>query len=137
MDPLSITAGVIAVLDLCGKVIGYIATAKGATKDRSQLKAEILSCQILLEALRDEINASDGGGDWADVIRTLEGDGAPLNVLEEMLGLLVFKLGPKTNLQNVAKILTWPFKEKEVSKILQVIEHQKSSLTLALENNNR
>jgi len=137
MDPLSIIASVITVLDLCGKVIGYIATAKGATKDRSRLKAEILSCQSLLEALKDETEDSDGSDDWANIIKTLEGAGAPLNVLEETLGLLVLKLGPKKNLQKVVKVLMWPFEEKDVSKVLEVIERQKSSLIVALENNNR
>jgi hypothetical protein len=137
MDPLSITTSVIAVLDLCKKVIDYIATAKGATKDRSQLQAEILSCQTFLEALKDPPEDSDGRNDWANIIKTLEGVGAPLNVLEETLGLLVLKLGPKKNVRKVVKVLTWPFEEKEVSKILKVVERQKSSLSLALENNNR
>ena len=137
MDPLSVTASIIAVIGLCGQVIGYIAAAKGATKDRSQLKAEILSCQSLLEALKDETEDSDDSDDWANIIKTLEGLGAPLNVLEETLGLLALKLGPKKNLQKAVKVLTWPFEAKEVSKILEVIERQKSSLSLALENNNR
>jgi len=100
-----------SLIELCVKVAKYIAEAKGATKDRTILKAEILACQSLLQGLEDEYNGANGK-EWANTMETLKGAGAPLTILGETLGLLAKKLTKTTILTS----LNWPFQESESRK---------------------
>ena len=137
MDPLSVTASIVTLIELCSRVTDYIASAKDAKRDRIRLKGEIRSCQELLEALKEEVDDSATGNDWQDTMAALSGDDAPLSILGETLKVLSLKLAPRRKLQAAAKAMMWPFEEKDVSKILAIIERQKLSISLALENNNR
>jgi hypothetical protein len=52
MDPLSITASIIAVLQLTGKLISYLSDVKNAPKDRIQCALEVSNLRNLLLTLR-------------------------------------------------------------------------------------
>jgi hypothetical protein len=57
MDPLSITASTIAIIQISSDIIGYINGATKATKEQRQLRKEIQSYKFILQQLNDE--ASD------------------------------------------------------------------------------
>jgi hypothetical protein len=57
MDPLSITASTIAIIQISSDIIGYINGATKATKEQKQLRKEIQSYEFILQQLNDE--ASD------------------------------------------------------------------------------
>jgi hypothetical protein len=52
MDPLSVTASIIAVLQLSAKVLAYLNDVKDASKDRAQCEIETLNLYSLLLNLR-------------------------------------------------------------------------------------
>ncbi|KAF9876201.1 hypothetical protein CkaCkLH20_06144 [Colletotrichum karsti] len=133
MEAIGLTASLIAILELCGKTILYIQTAKGGSKQKAQLMTEIQSLQLVTGQLHD---VSDDDG-WKRTMEILAEPGAPLKLLEETLRSLVQKLGSNAGLRRGLDVVLWPFQEKEVNSILAMIERQKASLSLALENNSR
>ncbi|KAF3801943.1 hypothetical protein GCG54_00015165 [Colletotrichum gloeosporioides] len=132
-EAIGLAASLIAILELSVKSIGYIQAAKGATKERAQLTAEIQFCQVIVGGLRD---VSDNAG-WQKTMEVLIRPGAPLKLLEETLRHLVQKLSPPPGLRQRLHVLKWPFEEKEIKSILGMMGRQKQSLSLALDNNSR
>ncbi|RYP23580.1 hypothetical protein DL767_008772 [Monosporascus sp. MG133] len=137
MDPLSITASIIAVLQLSSKVAEYVSTAAGATKQRKCVREGIRACEQILQQLKDEADDSDEGKAWSDTVKTLEAPGAPLGRLAVALTALKIRLEPKKGVDKAFAKLKWPFDEKEVEKIIAAIDREKSLLGLALANDSR
>lgn len=63
-DPLSVTASVIAVLQLAATATQYLKDVKHGSADRTKLRDELRSATCLLEMLRDRLDDSD------DIIET-------------------------------------------------------------------
>ena len=137
-DPLSITASIIAILQLTQQVIQYVVDAKDAGDDRNRLLNEITSAHGFLFVLKDK--AEKFGIRWDDTfyvnMRTLNGPTGPLEQYKLALQRLVAKLMPQKGLKKFGQILGWPFEKKEIMEILDTIERQKSLFSLALQNDN-
>ncbi|KAH3996839.1 hypothetical protein HBI38_155770 [Parastagonospora nodorum] len=121
-------ASIVAVLQVSEKVIGYIRSASGATEDRKRLRALVRACSNILLTIRDGIEDSEEGQAWAGTVRLLA---SPLSRLQTALELAAIKLQTRDCTKEKFK---WPFKEKEVQKLIEAIESEKSLLILALEN---
>jgi hypothetical protein len=138
MDPLSVTASIIAVLQLSGTVLKYLVDVKDASADRKSLIREISSTRGILSDLNEIVDGARVSDEtWSATIRSLEDPDGLLIVLKTTLTQLATTLGGSasaTGIQKVANSLRWSFKQSEVEKILRVIERQKSTLSLALEN---
>ncbi|KAI8155549.1 hypothetical protein K4K49_006718 [Colletotrichum sp. SAR 10_70] len=137
-EAIGLTASLIAISELCVKSIALYRTVKDATKDRARLAAEIQFCKALI----DELQNASAEDVWKATMEVLVGDGGPLKLLEETLLSLHQKLTPREaspskGFRHGLKVLKWPFEEKEIKKILDMIERQKASLSLALDNNSR
>jgi len=137
MDPLNTTASVITVLQLFSKVVQYIKSAAGATKQRKGLRDELRQCENILQYLKDEADDSEEGKAWSETIKALEAPGAPLHRLSVALQEIGAKLQPKEGLRKALASLEWPFNEKAIKEIYATIEQEKSLLELALANNSR
>lgn len=145
-DPLSISASIVAVLQLTSVVAKYLKDVKGGAGYRLRLRDEIRGAVALLEMLKDRIEDEDdddegdrdgGGGDmsaWRESVQQLAVPDGPLDQFKKSLERLVKKLVPAGTFQIMKKSLTWPFDKKDVDEILQSIERQKSLFSLALEN---
>ncbi|OBT86395.1 hypothetical protein VE02_05285 [Pseudogymnoascus sp. 03VT05] len=121
-DPLSATASIIAVLQLSSTVLRYLVDVKEASADRKSLIHEISSTRGILSTLNETVVDARVG---------------PLNVLTTTLQSLATTLKDSalaTGIRKTVDSLRWPFKQGEVDKILRVIERQKSTLSLALDN---
>ncbi|KAK4216221.1 ankyrin repeat-containing domain protein [Rhypophila decipiens] len=143
MDPIGITASLLALIKLAGGVAQYIASAAGAPTARRKLREEIMACEHVLQDILYESNDFDGGENWKDTVNTLEGSNGPLERLLVALQAVEAKLRPKArsrrDIRNKLGLsrLAWPFSEKEVQQLLDTIEREKSLLILALENDCR
>lgn len=137
-DPLSVTTSIIAVLQLSSTVLRYLVDAKDASADRKSLIREISSTSGILSTLNETVDdARVSNKTWSTTIRSLEDLDGPLSVLTTTLKQLATALkgsASATGIKKAANSLRWPFKQSEVEKILRVIERQKSTLSLALEN---
>lgn len=131
MDPLSISASVIAVLQLTGTVIGYIKETSDGGEDRKRILDEAHSIHYILFLLKDEIERQQREDAWSDTVRFLK---APLEHFKSALERLVEILKPAKGLKKVGKTLSWPFRKEEVEEILSTVERHKSLFLLVLEN---
>ena len=130
MDPLSITTGIIAVLQLASSVVSYLGAVKDASDDRQRLIAEIGSITGFLFLLKEGSNKS------SDALNSLCAPNGPLDMLKGALTELATKLRPAEGLKKAGKSLLWPFQKSEVNNLLQRIERLKGMFMLALQNDN-
>jgi NACHT domain len=134
MDPLSITASTIAIIQISSDIVSYINGAAGSMKERKRLRNEVRSCEFILQCLSDEVSDAEEGNTWSATIKALEGPDAPLGRLRDALTAVKAKLEPKKGLKNAFSTLKWPFDEKEIEKTISTIEREKNLLGLALTN---
>ncbi|KAL8792011.1 MAG: hypothetical protein Q9195_005352 [Heterodermia aff. obscurata] len=131
MDPLSITSGIIAVLQLASSVVSYLGAVKDASDDRQRLIAEIGSITGFLYLLKEESKES------SDTLNSLCVANGPLDMFKSALNELASKLRPADGgLKKAGKSLLWPFHKSEVNNLLHRIERLKGMFILALQNDN-
>ncbi|KAF5536011.1 heterokaryon incompatibility protein het-E-1 [Fusarium napiforme] len=107
------------------------------------------SCEALLMRLRDYSKGTDGpeiedwdadqtktdsAQTWSVKVRALESDNAPLYRLYKILDAVKTKLqsGHGSGLQKVKAALKWPFDEKEVAKLVDAFQGERSLLHFAM-----
>ena len=117
MDPLSISASIIAIIQISSDIVSYVNGATGATKERKRLRDEVWACEFILQRLNDEVSDAEEGHTWSETIKALEGPDAPLGRLRDALSIVKAKLEPKKGLKNAFSTLKWPFDEKEIEKL--------------------
>ncbi|CAN9399551.1 unnamed protein product [Alternaria alternata] len=123
------TASIIAVTQLCEKVIKYIIAVSGAKDEKARLRSKIRGCSSLLLQLQDEAADSEEVEEWT---KTLELLSAPLARLHEALSLTAVALSSR---DGVREKLQWPFKEKDVGMLVEAIDSEMAMLSLALDGN--
>ena len=133
MDPLSITASVIAVLDLTAKVVSYLYTFKNASKDQKRYAVEASALFHLLTNLKIHIDEATPTDPWYANIRALGSENGPLSQYKDALERLADRIIPKDGGSKAAAPLLWPFSKSEVAEIFTVIERLKSLTSIALE----
>lgn len=133
-DPLSISASIIAVLQLSGTVIEYLNDVKGASEDRYRLLNEVTSISGLLYFLKDRATQSQYGDSWSTTLASLNTPKGPLEQFKSALERLTLKLAPVEGWRKGGKALAWPFRKEEIKEILSAIERHKSLFSLALQN---
>ena len=129
-DPLSITASIVAVIQISSVVLKSLGDIKDTTHDLRRLRTEIDNLQsVLLPALdrltkvREEKPAT---------VQLLSARG-PLEEFRMLLEHLKKKLAPVAGLNKARRAVTWQFQKGEVISILGTIERQKSLFVLALQ----
>ena len=149
-DPLSISASILSILDLAGKVIGYLRMAKGASSERGRLLTELAGLRGILELLNDQASdatiglsnlgspeaARDTNQDasWSLTVQSLTRHNGPLQEFKDLLELLYSQLQARQRLQKVKTAFIWPFKREHCMEIFRSLERYKSLFTLAIQN---
>lgn len=148
MDPLSITASLIAVLQISGALIStlyeYRASVKSASADAARIISELNGLRGVLESLLQAVEKESGNVSGGDVsgsrLATFQALAKPVGELEHCnadLEAVNLKLGgdgagSASGWRKVKRALEWPFKEKDVEKLLQSVQRAKSTMHLAL-----
>jgi len=135
MDPLSVTASIIAIVQLTNVVIGYLNDVKDASRDRARCAIEASNVSNLLITLKyrlDEASSNDG---WYREVQALATANGPIDQYRSALVQLQSKLTPTatSGLKKIGNALTWKFSKEEVTNILARIERLKSLTQIALE----
>lgn len=149
MDPLSVTASIIAVLQAANAIISiccdYSAAVQGASWELPKVTKEIRSLRDVLEllaALAKRVENADPSAEAKlPALKLLCEPGAgPLAMCKAELESLKTKLeppkwiGPITSKRTaLMQTLSWPLKEGEAKKMLQNMEPYKTTLNMALE----
>ncbi|KAK1752339.1 hypothetical protein QBC47DRAFT_69893 [Echria macrotheca] len=137
MDPLSAAASVAGIIQLSNKLIAFINSAVGASKERKALRERLRACEVILNQLKDESDDAEEGEAWSETIKILEAPGGPLGRLRAILQEMEAKLQPRTGLSKLSTSIAWPFQEKEIKEFQSNIDSEKALLTLALANDSR
>lgn len=133
MDPLSITASIIAVLQLSTKVLGYLNNVKDASKDCMQCAVEISNLYNLLFNLRVHLEEGSPDTPWYTDVRALYVENGPLDQFKQALETLQAKITDGGRLKKTGKAMLWKFKKEEVASILSRMERLKTLIEIALQ----
>ena len=138
VDPLSLAAGIIAVLDLSAKVVKYVKVVKDGSSERTQLLKDIINIQGSLYSLQSHVELSSPEDPWTRAVQELNKPGGPLEIYRAALERLLNKLDPplytkkRTVLKRVGSSMSWPFRTEEIVSILATIERQQRLFNLAI-----
>jgi hypothetical protein len=133
MDPLSITAGVIAVLQLTREVIDYLHDVKNAPKECRKCIVQAASLQSLLTEFRIHLEDATSTDPWYDSAQLLAVKNGPLDQYEHALKQLLSQVESRDGVDKAMKRLLWKFSKADVEGILQRMERLKSFLCIAVQ----
>jgi hypothetical protein len=129
-DPLSITASIVAVVQVSAIVLKCLGDLKDTPRDLRRLRTEIDNLQsILLPALERLTRPEE---EKLAMVQLLSAQG-PLEEFRMLLEHLEKKLAPVAGLNKARRAVTWQFQKGEIRDILGTIERQKSLFALALQ----
>jgi hypothetical protein len=137
MDPLSVTASAIAILQISGTIINlcynYRSRVKNAAKEASRIVNELNGFRSVIESLFVflEEDSENKSAQSSALGKLAQSGGALVRCINE-LKVLEEKLEPKEGWRAVKAAILWPLKESEVKKVLHDIESTKSIVQLAL-----
>lgn len=142
MDPLSIVASIIAVVQMADRVISlcrfYLELSRDAPSDLRVIMIETSALRTIL----DNIEFLVSKGHAPANLHTLDGDGGPIEgchkALDQLSGLFSSEYAHDSNRSKRRKVkatlatLAWPFKESTARKLLAEVVQHKTTLNLAL-----
>ena len=132
MDPLSVSASIIAVLQLTGTVLSYLNDVRNATKDQAHLAVEASNIYSLLTALRFRVEQSNSHDPWFTVVRNLGTENGPLDQVREALEQLASKTTASHGIKKLGKQLLWNIEKGKLEEVLRKIERVKLLVDIAL-----
>jgi hypothetical protein len=137
MDPLSVTASVIAVLQITNSVLVACYRLKEQIKEAENEISEIIDESDQLASILEAINEILKENPESEIVfasLAVEEDGkGPLMSIKAALLELNDKLAPLKK-RGIKSKLLWPFESKNFQKLLASIQNQKSTLLLALQS---
>jgi hypothetical protein len=133
MDPLSVTASVIAILQLTAEVVGYLYDVKDAPRECRQCTVEASNLQSLLANLRYHLEDATSNDPWYANVKELDVKNGLLDQYKQALEQLRSRVTSQDRVGKVKQRLLWKFSKAEVEGILQRMERLKSVVSVALE----
>jgi hypothetical protein len=130
-DPLSISASIVAVVQVSVAVVRYLGAVKDTSHDVDKLRTEIDSLQSVVHLALRRLERSEDSNLAPE--RLIEAQNGPLQELRVMLEDLEKRLAPTAGLRKARKAVTWPFRKSEIINIIDAIERQKSLFILMLQ----
>ncbi|KIW11643.1 hypothetical protein PV08_10945 [Exophiala spinifera] len=134
MDPLSMTASIVAVLQLTLTLASYINEAKNATAEQKKVAVEAGNLYALLTSLRFQVEEARSSDPWFNQVKLLGVPNGPLDQFKGVLESMVEQLSTSRKRDQVRSALLWKFTKKEVHDALARMERLKTLITCALAN---
>jgi hypothetical protein len=132
MDPISITASIIAILELTTTLMGYINDVRRATREQAKVAVEASNLYSLLINLRFRVEESRSNDPWFTQVKLLGRENGPLDQFKDVLEKMVEQISSSRKRDQVKSALTWKFTKSEVDNALQRMERLKSLIQCAL-----
>jgi len=132
MDPLSMTASIIAILQLTLSLTGYLNDVRNATPEQAKVAVEASNFYSLLTSLRFRVEASRSDDPWFNQVKMLGTKRGPLDQLKDTLETMVGKISSSRKRDQIKSALMWKFIKSEVEDALKRMERLKSLITYAL-----
>ena len=137
MDPLSITASIIAVIQLTGSVVSavynYRKDVKSAPEDAAIIVQDLIGFSQILEKLLHIIEQEKSTKQTRLAsLKDLVQPGGPLESCQKTLEHLNAKLQPENGWRAIKQSLIWPLKKDYIKKTLDEIATAKATIGVAL-----
>ena len=134
MDPLSITASVIAIVGLTTKLTGFLSEVKSASDQQRHLAIEASNLSFLLTSLRFRVDKAARADPWFHNVQMLASPDGPLDQLRATLENITSRLDLSSSHigDRLRSALLWPFSKSEIKDALVRIERLKSLISCAL-----
>lgn len=134
MDPLSITASILAILKLTESLTKFIIDTNRATNDQQKLAAEANSLTGLLIQLHCRVKEARSNDPWFNHAKFLVANNGPLEQFQHILEKIVQQTTSFSNRERLQAALTWKWTKSEVNDALNRIERLKTLINIALTN---
>lgn len=134
MDPLSLTASLIAVLELSSMLTSYIIDTRNATSEQAKVAVEASNLYSLLTTLRFRVEEARSDDPWFNQVKLLGTENGPLDQFKDVLETTVKHISSSTKRDQIKSALWWRFTKKEVDNALARMERLKSLVSCALTN---
>jgi hypothetical protein len=134
MDPLSVTASIIAVLQLTTVLTTYINDIRHATSDQKKVAVEASNLYGLLTNLRFRVDEARSDDTWFNQVKLLGVGNGPLEQFKHILEKMVEQITISGTRDRVKSALTWRWTKSEVDEALKQMERLKTLITIALTN---
>jgi hypothetical protein len=132
MDPLSMTASIIAILELTSSLTSYINDVRHATREQKRVAVEASNFYSLLTSLRFRVEEARADEPWFNQVKLLGIENGPLDQFKDALEKMVEQVPSSRKRDQVKSALTWKFTKVEVENTLWRMERLKSLVQCAL-----
>ena len=132
MDPLSLTASIIAILQLTTTLTSYINNVRHATREQAKVAVEASNLYSLLTGLRFRVEEARSDDPWLNQVKLLGNKNGPLDQFKDVLEKMVEQISSSRKRDQVKSALTWKFTKSEVEDALKRMERLKSLIQCAL-----
>jgi hypothetical protein len=132
MDPLSMTASIIAILELTSALTNYINDVRHATREQKKVAMEASNFYSLLINLRFRVEEARADEPWFNQVKLLGVKNGPLDQFKDALEKMVEYIPSSRKRDQVKSTLTWKFTKLEVENALKRMERLKSLIQCAL-----
>lgn len=134
MDPLSVSASIVALLQLTSTVIRYLSDVRNGPKELQRIRLEVSSVQNILLMLQDQADEAEQGDSFLSTLGSFNVRNGLFEQFRATLERLVSKLAPVKGRRQIGITFKWPFEKEEIREILNTIERQKASFILVRQN---
>lgn len=107
MDPLSLTASIIAVLQLSAALATHINGIRNATSDQRKVLVEASNLHSLLTNLRFRVEDAKSSDPWFNQVKLLGIENGPLEQFKRILEKMVEQISPSTTRDRIKSALAW------------------------------
>ena len=148
MDPLSITASTITILELTTELIkgtrNYYKSARSAPKEVAELIDELTTFNVVLQRLKfTSERAKAAASQQTTGVVLSQPNHVSLPMLEKMLAkggpltlcfeeMLAFKVKLTKDQSKLKRSIRWPFQKEEIQVVVQRLRNLKSILDTAI-----
>jgi hypothetical protein len=134
MDPLSMTASIIAVLQLTSTLTSYINNVRKATAEQAKMAVEASNLFSLLTSMRFRVEGARSDDPWFNQVKMLGTENGPLDQLKDTLETMVETISSSRKRDQIKSALMWKLTKSQVEDALMRMERLKSLITCALAN---
>ncbi|KIX08660.1 uncharacterized protein Z518_03317 [Rhinocladiella mackenziei CBS 650.93] len=134
MDPLSLAASIVAVLQLTSTLTSYINEVRNATAEQAKVAVEASNLYGLLTTLRFRVQEARSDDPWFNQVKLLGSKNGPLDQFKDTLEIMVNEVLSFRKRDQIKSALSWKFTKKEVGNAVARMERLKSLISCALTN---
>ena len=135
-EAFGVAASIGSILHISKKIIEIIDEVKDASIERLQLRHEISSAAVLIQALGYRVDEATSGGLPLPTVDALANSGGPLDQLKKLLDTISEKVAYIDRLRSFKSALAWPLQKKDTHEMLAEVQRYKLYFMLALQNDN-